>query len=54
MGHPAIGEETDRLSPDVGHRLGMAGLLSKIEKPAGMGRLFLFFYYKFSISGWRG
>jgi hypothetical protein len=32
----------------------MAGLLSKIEKPARMGRLFLFFYYKFSISGWRG
>jgi hypothetical protein len=33
---------------------GMAGLLSKIEKPAGMGRLFLFFHYEFSISDGRG
>jgi hypothetical protein len=29
---------------------GMAGLLSKTEKPAGMGRLFLFLLYKFRIS----
>jgi hypothetical protein len=42
MGHPAIGEETDRLSPDVGHRLGMAGLLSKTEKPAGWAGFFFF------------
>jgi hypothetical protein len=49
MGHPAIGEETDRLSPDVGHRLGMAGLLSKTEKPAGWAGFFFFDYYKFRI-----
>jgi hypothetical protein len=42
MGHPAIGEETDCLSPDVGHRLGHGGSPLQTEKPAGWAGFFFF------------
>jgi hypothetical protein len=44
MGHPAIGEETDCLSPDaLGIDWGMAGLLSENRKACRDGQAFSFF-----------
>jgi hypothetical protein len=44
MGHPAIGEETDCLSPDVGHRLGHGGSPLRKQKSLPGWAGFFFFY----------